>query len=201
MTIDASRFPHLADYLAKLPNGLQSYPKCLAKGVLVRSAVEDHRFSGALGTLPPTLKAAIETPPPVSVWVPATISDATFYVVVDTHYQTKDKMLAWIDRRTLALARSSMYRMLVKATKPGTFLKLAAKVHTLFQRGTDLEVRPGEGYADVRLSHPPHLHGGFNHLSNVALFRSLIATTGGKDVKAEMTASTATEARYHVTWR
>lgn len=200
MTVDPSRFPTLAEYLDRLPSGLLAYPDCRSKAGLVRSALEGHDLSDVLDGLPEALRATIVTPPPLTEWVPAVLSDAVFHAVCDTFYPTPEAMLRWTYDRTMAMATSATYRTLVRAIGPSVFFKIAERVHGMFQKGTDLEVTLVKGGAKITLKNPPHLHSDLNRLSNVALLRAVVELTGGKKVTCEMSDTTPTRAVYDSRW-
>ncbi len=200
--VDARAYPRLHEYLSSLPDGLASYPECKSKAVLVRTSIQGHDVSAMPPGLPASLREMILDPPATGLWVPAVYSDAVFYVMVDLHHPTPEEVHKWTRERTFYAARSKLYRALTRIARPMALLRMTSAVHGLFQRGTDLEaVRAEESTARLRLSHPPHLHGGLNHYSNVALFEAMIELAGGLSPHVEMTASTPTEARYDASWK
>ena len=200
--VDARSYPRLHEYLSSLPSGLASYPDCKSKAVLVRTAIEGHDAAALPPGLPASVRDAVLDPPATGLWVPAVLSDAVFYVMVDAHYPTQEAVHRWTRERTFRAARSKLYRALTRVARPMVLLKMTSAVHGLFQRGTDLDVvRAEAGTARLRLSHPPHLHGGLNHFSNVALFEAMIEIAGGLGARVEMIASAPTEARYEAKWK
>jgi hypothetical protein len=180
VTVDPARFPTLAEYLDRLPSGLLAYPDCRSKAGLVRSALEGHDLAHVAGELPDPVRAMIVSPPPLTQWVPAVLSDAVFHVVCDTFYPTPEDMLRWTYDRTMAMAKSPTYRTLVRALGPPVFFKIAERVHGMFQRGTELEVELAKSAAKILLKNPAHLHSDLNRLSNVALIRAVVELTGGQ---------------------
>lgn len=196
----ASAFPRLDEYLERLPGGLSSYPACRAKGILVRSAVEGHRPLPTWAELPSALRAVLERPPLATVWVPAVIADAVFYVIADSYYPSEEAVLQWTYDRTARLARTPVYTVLRRALGPDVFLRGAARIHAMFQQGTDVKLRIERGRVRLRLSHPPYLHMGHNHLSNVAVFHAVLEAAGAKGVRGEMSASEPTYADYQFSW-
>ncbi len=198
--LDADRFPQLAAYLDQLPDGLASYPDCKAKGSLILTALEEHDVSGIRDGLPEELLAMIHQPPPAGVWVPAPFSDAVFYVFVDLLYPTLEQTLQWTYERTIRGTRSKLYRALTSVASPWALLRIGTAAHGLFQKGTDLHVVKTETGARLRLSHPPFLHCGFNHASNIAALRAVLETTGAKEADVEMLSSVPTEALYRARW-
>lgn len=198
--LDAARFPQLAAYLDQLPDGLASYPECKAKGSLLLTAIEEHDVSEIGDGLPDELAEVFRRPPLAGVWVPAPFSDAVFYVFVDLLYPTLEETLAWTYERTIRGTQSKLYRALTSVASPWALLRIGTAAHGLFQKGTDLHVVKTPDGADLRLSHPPFLHGGFNHASNTAALRAVLETTGAKNAVVEMVSSEPTEALYRARW-
>lgn len=199
--VDTARFPRLAEYVRALPEGLASYPECKSKGSLVVTAIEGHDVEHLGDGLPAEVAALLREPPLSGLWIPAPLSDAVFYVIVDAYYPTAEAMLEWTYERTMRASRSKMYRALTRVAGPTALLRMSAAAHGLFQKGTDLKATRRKDGVDLRLTHPPWLHGGWNHLSNVGLFRALLEITGAREGEAEMLESGPSEARYRVTWR
>jgi hypothetical protein len=196
----STAFPHLDEYLRCLPEGYHSYPECRAKGILVRSAIEGHRPRSSWATLPSALRSVLERPPLPTVWVPAVIADAVFYVICDSYYPSAEAVLQWNYDRTARLAKTPVYVVLRRALGPEVFLRGAVRIHAMFQQGTHVKLDIGRGRVRIRLSHPPYLHMGFNHLSNVAVMRAILEAAGGKAVRGEMLASEPTFAEYEHSW-
>lgn len=198
--IDASRFPHLAAYVAALPEGLASYPECRSRGTLVSSALEGHDAEALAAALPEPLRDLAEHPPLPGAWVPAAHSDAVFHALVDLHYPTLDAMLSWTRARTHRTASSRMYRALTRMTGPKMVLKTSAVVHGMFQRGTHLTATASEGGLLLRLEHPPYLHYGWNHHSNVGMFEVLVEIAAGAPGRVVLLESGPGFALYSAHW-
>lgn len=197
---DPQRYPRLAQYLAMLPDGLDSYPECRAKGSLIVSALEAHDTEGLGEGLPDAMVAMIRDPPSPGIWVAAPFSDAIFYAMCDAFYPEDEAVLRWTVERTLRTANSRLYRAISRVTRPGTLLKMAAATHRLFQRGTDLSAEHDNHSATLRLTHPPHLHGGLNHRSNVPMFEAMLSHCGATNIRVVMVKSSPTEAVYEAGW-
>ncbi len=199
--VDPQRFPALADYLSKLPAGLASYPEATTMGILLKSAVSQQYFHPSWRDLPQPLVDGLRRPPLPTTWVPAVLTDAVFCVICDTFYPTPEAVEAWTYERTIRLASVPMYRGLTRFAGIERFLAAAARVHAFFQRGTHLAVRSAPGAAEVELTHPPHLHGRLNHLSNQGAFRAALEAAGGQEVSVLLESSTPTRALYRARWR
>ncbi len=199
--MDETRFPHLVEYLAKLPAGLDSYPECLTKGALLRSSLDGVRFHPSWASLPPRLRSALEVRPLPTEWISTVLTDSVSLVIVDTYFPTTDAMTKWNYDRTLQTANLPIYRMLTRVAGLPSFLRGAVKMHGFFQRGTDIRIKLAEGQADLRLEHPPHLHGRLNHMSNEAVFRALLDAAGAREASVLLLESTPTFARYRARWQ
>jgi hypothetical protein len=187
--------------LRRLPDGLDSYPECKSKGTMVLSAIEGHRLDDLKPGLPPRVAEMIASPPGAGFWIPAVMSDAVFFAMVDNFYPKEDAMLAWTRERTIRTAKSRLYRALTRLAGPISLLKIASAVHGRFQKGTDLDVLAySDNSVSLCLRHPPYLHLGFNHLSNVALFEALVELSGVEEGRFEILTSEPEEARYEGRW-
>jgi hypothetical protein len=200
-TVDRTRFPALADYLAHLPAGLASYPQATSRGIILRSAVSPHYFHPSWKELPTDVIAAVKAPPLPTSWISTAVTDAIFCLIADTFYPSDQAVRDWSYDRTIRLASLPMYATLTQLAGLDRFLEGVAKIHGRFQRGTDLEVKVTGTEAEVVLKHPPHLHGPLNHLSNEGVFRAALEATRASDVRVSMIESTPTFARYTASWR
>ena len=194
-------YAHLGEYIRRLPDGLDSYPECKSKGTLIRSALEGQPVHAMKPGLPPRVAEMIANPPGAGFWIPAVLSDAVFYAIVDNFYPSEESVLQWTRERTVRTAQSRLYRALTRLAGPVPLLKIASAVHGRFQKGTGLDVLGHSANSvSVRLHHPPYLHGGLNHLSNVALFEAMVGLSGVVGARFEMVLSEPEEARYEGWW-
>ncbi len=198
--VDPHRFPSLSAYLARLPEGLDSYPECQTKGSMIRSALEGHDFTQDLDGLPPRLVELVTDPPPPTRWLPLVYGDSVFHMVCDRFYPSEEAVLDWTYQRTVAMAKNRMYRKLVTVAGPGFLLKISSKVHGLFERGTETRTEVDDHQARIELSHPPHVHSRLNHYSNVGMLRGILEITGGANPHCEMRHSNAAGAVFECRW-
>ncbi len=198
--IDAAQFPALADYLDHLPDGLASYPEAESAGIMMRSAVSAHYFHPTWRDLPKEIVGVVRKPPLPTVWVPTVINDAVQSLIADTFYPTDEALMKWSWDRTMRLAALPMYVPLVRLAGVDRFLRGAARLHGLFQRGTELRVAAEGGRAVLLLLHPPYLHSRKNHLMNEAVFGALLTSAGGSDGSVKLVESRPDSARYEARW-
>ncbi|HTJ80715.1 MAG TPA: hypothetical protein VL400_03295 [Polyangiaceae bacterium] len=198
--VDPRAFPALADYLAKLPSGLASYPAARSKGILLRSSMSSHFFHRTWKDLPRELVDAVKAPPLATSWVSTALTDAVFCLVADTFHPTREAVLEWSYERTYRLTHVPMYATLTKMAGLDRFLRACARVHAMFQQGTDLSVDVRGTTAEIVLSHPPHLHGPLNHLSNEGVFRAVLDAAGARNATMSLETSEPERATYRASW-
>lgn len=198
--MDPRLFPATSAYIASLPAGLASYPECATKGILMRSAISSHPFHPSWKNLPDEVVSAIKSPPLPMSWTSAVLTDVLFCVIADTFYPSREAVLKWSYDRTFHLARVPLFSQITDFAGLDHFLRGAAKLHNLFQRGTTLDVVPGPLRADVRLVHPPFLHGELNHACNEGVFRAALETAGALRPTVSLRTSTPAGATYEARW-
>jgi hypothetical protein len=199
--LDAAAFPNLTRYLSLLPAGLESYPECRTKGILLRSSVREIPWDPSWEALPEPIVEAMRDPPIPTAWISTVLTNAAHLAVADTHHPTAQALLAWNYERTMKATASPMYRMITRVAGLKNFLRGAVKVHGLFQQGTDLSMHfRAETHAEVLLEHPPHLHGGHVHLANEAVFAAALDASGARSSNVKMIESSARRAVYDVIW-
>jgi hypothetical protein len=199
--VDATTYPRLAEYIGHLPAGLDSYPNCKSKAILVRTAIEGLDVSTLPEGLPNVVAELIQRPPAQGLWMPAVHSDAVFFAIADRFYPSRKAVYDWTRERTMSGVRSPTYRALTRVAGPWVLMKMASASHGLFQKGTYLRAA-SDGRKSLRLTmtHPPYLHFGLNHYSNVPMFQVLIEVAGGRDVEVRMPVSEPEQAVYLASW-
>ncbi len=130
-------------YLAGLPAGLDSHPEALAKGSLVRNALEDRLDPDLLARLPPKLGRLASEPPMAGEWVPEVHFVALYLALSDA--MSEAEIYAWARERNRVLFQSSPYRILMEVASPGMLVRSAAQRWANWHRGSQLSV---EGVAD-----------------------------------------------------
>ena len=194
-------YPGLADYLAGLPNGLDSYPECTSKGSLLRSTLEGHPHNAFVEGLPPLLAGLIDSPPPPGIWRPAVHGIALVHAVCDRFYPTEEDILLWGRRRSESMAANRLYRAVLRVSSPRVLFRMTTQLNGLLQRGTTFVqefLEPGHSVAT--LYYPARLHTRRTLLGTVALSRMLVELTGGRCTSAELTNCERTHATFETRW-
>ncbi len=196
--------PHLARmeaYLSSLPGGVDAYPECQAKGILVRMLAGEEAFGWIAEQLPPPFRRLIEDPPMGSEWVPEVHYLALLYALADATGLDDDGILAGVRDRDRRMFELPAYRILMAAPSPGTLLRGADQRWGTFHRGSTLEV---EGIADdgvrVGLRFPRGLFDGLHLRLFAEAFLAALDLCAAKRPRAEILEARAGYARYKLAW-
>ena len=155
-------FALLTRYVNALPEGLDSYPKALASGVIVLSLLRNPVRRPPLGIgLPSPLEDLICTPPAASAWVPVVRLCAFHAAVYDFAFADKGGMPAyeeWTFERNLQLTKNPLYREFLAVESPEALLaSFNSGRWSAFYRGTSLHVMSAaKRSASLRLTHPAY---------------------------------------------
>jgi uncharacterized protein (TIGR02265 family) len=207
MSVNAERFPSVASYVAKLPAGIGSYPECSVKASVYRDALESRPLSQVdLLLLPPQVVELVERPPPVTMWVQETFSNAILIAILDRHFPKGRAGLEafgeWTYERNRRLLTRPAYRALFLLLNPERLLRNVGSRWEAFRRGTRLELlASGPGWAELVVRHPPHLYSDATLYGLRGAFKAAAEASGGRNVETEARQTKEREARYVVSWQ
>jgi hypothetical protein len=201
----SSLLPTLDNYLARLPDGLHSFPDSRAKAHTLRSLIGDpiHPLSRESG-LPPEIEELARKPPSADGWVPQVWLSAFHAVALDRVFSGAGGLAAfeeWSYQRNLGLLRPEIQRKGLDKAGPAALLAAQTAIWPSFYRGTVLrpvDARPGR--AAFLLSYAPHL---WPEVSRVALGASLRAAAvlaGATSATASAVEESNRTARLELRW-
>lgn len=185
----ASAFPTLDEYLAQLPNGLDSFPSCTIKASVMRDALAAKPVPDD-PSLPEPIRAFLQSPPPVSSRVPEVLSNALLSTLFDVHFGGRDRQAAydWTRASTRALLRTPLYRVLFAVLSPERLLNGAAHRWHAFRQGTDVVMLDrGRGFAQLELTFPLGLHSDLTLFLLAAAFQAAVDCTGARENTVDVT--------------
>jgi hypothetical protein len=200
----AGLHPCVAQYLDRLPAGLDSYPECIAKASLLRDVVQSRPIDPDGDYVPEGLRALLRTPPPVSSWIPEVAFVTSRMIVYGRDFGGTDiaGYAEWIHAVNTALLRHSLYRVLFAFTAPERLLIGTAKRWSAFHRGTQLVIMEHTpDSALVRIDFPPHLFSPEMLHGFTAGLRAAVTVAGGRDVETELAAIAQTRGEYWIRWK
>ncbi|MGC3998762.1 MAG: hypothetical protein QM767_15425 [Anaeromyxobacter sp.] len=129
-----------------LPGGLDAYPECRAKGVLVRALLDEESNRRALEALPAgPLLDLVRDPPMAPEWIPEVHFAALFLAAADLRNLSDETAVAQSRQRDTAMFQSPAYRIMLAAATPERLLRMSSARWANFHRGSQLEL---EGIAD-----------------------------------------------------
>ncbi len=196
--------PCTQDYLARLPEGLDSYPHCVAKAALLRDILGSRPLDPEGDDVPDALRSLVASPPPVSSWIPEVHFVAVSLAIYGRHFGGDDVQgfEDWVCARNSTLFRKPLYRVLIALMSPERLLVGASKRWTAFHRGTTLTLlQHTPEHALVRLEFPAHLFDRVLMHGFAASMRAAAEVAGGHDVASGLDTATPTFAEYWVRWR
>lgn len=190
--------PQLRAYLERLPDGLASYPGCLAKASLYRSIIEELPLDDA--RLPEPLQDLLRRPRAVSEWIPEVHSHAVLLAQYDQRFTALPEFSAHCYAAQRRLWDSKIYAFMMRLMSPVRLLASTSQRWGQFHRGTELVAeRSGEGAAWLRLTTPPHV---YDEIALIGLTEGLRAVIDCSGISSEFTLVECDEvgARWAVRW-
>jgi hypothetical protein len=193
-------FPRLAEYVARLPEGLRSFPECRAKASLLRALLEARGDRPLPGAGPPELLNLLSEPPTPNVWISEVHFVAIHYLLADTDRASEKEVIEMTYRASRSLTESRMYSALAKVASPGIMFRGAVTSWGLIHRGVRLTAKSTSGHASAWLLHPPHLYPRVAHVSAGEGFRAVIEAANGQAVVVTLRESRPDGAEYEARW-
>lgn len=140
MAIDEERFPRLAAYLASLPNGLDTYPECLAKASLLHYARRQTPPTFSLDGLPNRVRSQLEAKKLAATWITETEYVAATLALWDGAKLSDDDACDCWYRVVKDLRASVLYRAIMSFVSPGRMMRGATLTWQQFHKGTTIRV-------------------------------------------------------------
>lgn len=135
--LDPVRFPRLAAYISRLPEGLESHPEARCKASIARGLIDALPRPFDLELLPPALRELVERPPASTEWILETLNTAIYVAAADYFfYEDENAYDEWVDQIGAAVFSSPMYRILMFVASPRRLAKGAERRWSAFHRGS-----------------------------------------------------------------
>ena len=198
-------FPSMEGYLARLPNGLASYPHVTAKGSVLRAILSD--ANGALGPsmgLPARIEELIAVPPAPNGWLLEVELWALTLCIYDVRFADKGGVAAyeeWVYRRNRALLSGPLYKVLFTVLGPERLVAGAAQRYATFHRGTVMsKLEAGDRALAFKLTTPPHVLPALVQGGLAAAFRAALDLAGAHDVRVTARAESPDVVAFEASW-
>ena len=185
---DPSKFPVLARYVEALPQGLASYPEDRAKASLCGGMIDAFPIrTDDIPALPAELRYLVESPVPVSSWIPEVHSHAILLAIYDRHFETPDAFAAQAYAMQKALFSGPLYAIALKIVSPTRLLKTAAARWRMFHRGATFVITElAANHVMVRIEHPPFVYEPMSRRGMCEGLRAVLDLSTGGGASVEM---------------
>jgi hypothetical protein len=170
-------------YLARLPSGLDSYPHYLVKAAPLRHFLETLHFGTEVQSLPSTLRTLVESPLPMSSWMPEVHAVAFMLAVRDLLFHDDDSVYDSVLRSNRELFSGPLYKALFFFIKPEKMFQYAESRWASMHKGIRLTLQSSSSQAATfRVDFPPHLIEVLVARCLQSGFVVALEAAGGKDV-------------------
>ncbi len=174
----------MARYLEGLPRGLASYPRCVNKASLLRSAIDDHPLHDLPdGTLPAALAELARDLPPVSTWIPAVHDNALKLAIYDRYFGDPTRYKRFVFDAQLALFSGPLYRFAMRTLGPRRLVRRAPERFAHFHRGTPVTMERVEDTLAILLHEsPPGLYDDLSYAGFIEGIRAALTNAGAREI-------------------
>ncbi|MBN1652654.1 MAG: hypothetical protein JXA30_02640 [Deltaproteobacteria bacterium] len=204
MTFSADKYPITAKYLESVPNGLDSYPECLARTDARENIRLEYSEIGQDTELPPIIADFFAGRYKKS-WIPEVVSNALLLCVRDSIFQTDEDLLAWSYQGHSRLYLKPHYRVMIYILSPALLISGATNRWSSFHRGTTLTPKPikregGFYQGSASLTFPPRLYNELILRVQRGAYQAAVDATKAKESRVLLTEMTDTHALISFRW-
>ncbi len=145
------------EYLAKLPDGLESYPRAQVKNSVVRAWIDGHDWGALEAAVPAAVRPLCRGDLAVTKWVSEVHATVVYLTLRELFFADDDAFVRDAHERNRKLLSGPMYRMLVNLLSTRRIAKGCRPAFGLMHRGvvTDVDVAPWPWVWTLR--YPAHL--------------------------------------------
>jgi hypothetical protein len=198
--IGMDAYPRLAAYLAQLPDGLDSHPRCQAKASTLRSFLAHWRLDAPPKGTPEPLAALIRDPPQVTEWMSEAQLMALLTLIADR--QGDDAaFLQGMYEANRGFLTSPWYAALMRVSTPGLLIRGVALRWGAIHRGTSLSAEAAPGGCRLHFTFPAGLYSDLMLRAYGTAFDAGIAMAGGRDIEVRVAETTPAGVTYELRWR
>ncbi|RZO47495.1 MAG: hypothetical protein EVA89_39215 [Sandaracinaceae bacterium] len=153
--------PSVQAYLARLPEGVDSYPQCMIKAApLVDQLAMKPLPDALLGELPERVVELVRNPPMVSAWIPEVVAMTYSISIRDCFFPPGVGDVAyeaWAYERNRRMLSTRLYRALFLLVSPDRLFKQIGPRWSRMRRGSELEVLEHRaGFVRLQTRYPPY---------------------------------------------
>lgn len=187
-TLDTTIFPATAVYLARLPDGLDSFPRCETRreynDILRKEFPED----SAHPKLPADVAKAISFSTDKGGWISDTHCLVHMHVVLDLHFATPEEYFLRHFQWTRDMAANGFYRAATYCVSPTLSMMAAGAMWHRSNRGTTGVSRAGPVPKSryFTLKFPAKMYDSFNVEAIFVSGKAMITQPSGRHIKYQI---------------
>jgi len=197
---DQDSLPLTAAYIAGLPYGLDSYPKCRVRTAVTQLVIE--RFPRALehDGVDRAFAERIRDAVGQSEWMPETLGTALRILTRDTVFSSDAEYNEWNFKISGELFARPIYRMLMYVISPSLVMLGAQRRWSAFREGTTLSAKSHANGGEVTLTFPAHLYTRLVVTGFGEAFRASLVAARARGIRIDLDDVQPDHARWSVTW-
>jgi len=197
----AHTYPRLAEYVRRLPRGLDSYPDVLIKVLPIRKGLSDKPLPPD-PALPPAILRLLTMPIMASSWASSAAMHGMLLASAERHRMTDAPYVQWALERNRLMLQEKIYHGLLALASPTLLLRGATSRWSTFNRGIELTIdHAGSLEATATLRFPNFLLNEMLARGLAAGLQSALEASRAKDLKFSVDAITERSARMSAAWR
>jgi hypothetical protein len=200
VVFDPDSLPLSEAYIAGLPEGLDSYPRCRVRTAVTRLITE--RFPKLLEHpgIDPAFSVRLRAALDQGEWMPEAIGTVTRILMRDVIFESDGQYNEWTFEISKELFARPFYRALMYVVSPSLVMLGASRRWNAFREGTTLVAKVQGKGGDIALSFPAGLYtplvlDGFGHA-----FRASLVAARARNIRLELVDVQPQSARWSVDW-
>lgn len=194
----------LERYLARLPEGIDSYPDVVVKASTFTAALADKPLPVGRIRLPAPIEKLLVTPPLVSAWVPEVHMVSIFKLIGDHHFEGRGgtpAFLDWVYTQNQKLLGGKLYRALFWFLSPEQVFRGVEQRWGAFRRGTSLAITArSDRHAVFEFRYPRYLLDDEGLMAIGMALRVAGEAAGAKSTSIEVVDVTPSSGHVRLNW-
>jgi hypothetical protein len=203
LVLDRGRFPRAAAYYASLPEGLDSFPDCLALTETYAGVRDFMSGQGDVGELPGPVADYLAGRVPEKKWGPEVVPMVLQMMVFDI--LGDEATMRWFYEDATRIFKGPLMRFMMRLISPTLVVMGASSRWNALRRGTELSADPvqkmeGRLRTTARLEFPDGLYPHAYLRGLEQSFTAALDGARGAEVQVALAEVIPGEAHYYVSW-